>query len=458
MATDDEDELTVEDLEDSEESGDSEESSDPTWGASIVVNNVTYAVSLFWQPLQNPTDPYPEVKETVENVMEGADLFCTRSGTSPQYGIGNSAEGHKVGMPSAAAAIAELFQDKPSSVAVFEVDEGWWFIAVRNDLILSEEDILYLKEDDAKKAFYAMMAVPDWGRKIAPASWEIEGTEEVDLWDLLKNPGTAKLMHINRTNPKMKLVFLGAGLLLLFAGWNLVSGMFGTTKKKPVIRPLAPVKTYVEEEEEEKVVVENKAVARPWETLVVTEDLMNRCQIAIIQLKSIVVPGWEMGDISCSATGASVTWSMKWGDLGWLKRAFQEYDIRGLDYLIDNTGQSALVSLAIGNIAVHSETPKIMAYEAREELTNIFQATGLPISLKDERTTRVQKVDKNGLASEISEIKTYPKLLFSFNSELPMEAWLGLFNKFPALELTLLKYHPKSNSWTYEGRIYEPLY
>lgn len=457
-AEEEEEELTVDDLEDDSENletdGESEDgdSSEPSWGPTIVVNNVTYAVSLFWQPLQDTSDPYPEVKETVENVMEGADLFCLRSGTSPQYGIGNSAEGHKSGMPSAAAAVAEKFQDKSSSVAVFEVDEGWWFIAVRNDLILSEEDILYLNEEDAKKAFFAMMAVPDWGRKIAPASWEIEGTEEVDLWDILKSPGSSKLMRINKTSSKTKMIVLGAGLLVLFVGWKLISGLFDTPKK-PVIRPLAPLPVI----EEEEPLPEQPKVVHPWEKLIVTEDFLNRCQAAVMQMKTIIVPGWKMGDVSCSPTGLSTTWTMEWGNLGWLKRAFQEYNIHGLDFLIDDSGKNAIVSLALGDIAVHSETPKMRVYEMREELTNIFQSINQSIALKEERTVHKMENSPDGLKTVETVIKTYPKLKFSFSSELPMEDWLVLFKKFPALEIVNLKFNPNSNTWTYEGQIYEPL-
>ena len=135
MAADDDEELTLDDLEDDADAGetaDADESgaddgqdgeSEPSWGPTIVVNDTTYAVTLFWQPLQDTNDPYPEVQETVDNFMEGADLFCLRQGTSPQYGIGNSPEGHKAGMPSAAAAIAEKFQAKTASVAGFEVDD-----------------------------------------------------------------------------------------------------------------------------------------------------------------------------------------------------------------------------------------------------------------------------------------------------------------------------------------------
>ena len=452
MAEDDNDEL--EDLNEDAEGGEEEASSEPSWGSTIVVNDVTYAVSLFWQPLQDTNDPYPEVKETVENVMEGADLFCTRSGTAAQYGIGNSAEGHKVGMPSAAAAIAEVFQDKQSSVAVFEVDEGWWFIAVRNDLILSEEDVLYLNEDDAKRAFYAMMAVPDWGRKIAPASWDIEGTEEVDLWDILPPTSSSKLMHVNKTNPKTKLIILGAGLLVLFIGWKLIFGA-STTQKKPVLRPLTPM--VVEEEEVEVKQVEKKVIVYPWEKMVVTEDLLNRCYIAVAQLKSFIAPGWEMERISCTPSGASTTFRKQWGSISWFKRTLQENIIPGMDYIIDDSGSNILVSLAIGEVSLHSEKPAMMSFEAREELNTIFQAISQRISLKDERTVFETSVDQNGLGTITKEIKTYPKLIFGFSSDWPMEEWIKLFNKFPALEITKLTYDNEDNLWTYEGRIYEPL-
>ena len=431
----------------------SEEESEPSWGPTMVVNDTTYAVTLFWQPLQDTNDPYPEVQETVDNFMEGADLFCLRQGTSPQYGIGNSTEGHKAGMPSAAAAIAEIFQDKPSSVAVFEVDEGWWFIAIRNDLILSEEDMLYLNEEDAKRAFYAMMAVPDWGRKIAPASWEIEGTEEVDLWDILKAPGGSKLMHINKNQrQKMKIITIAAGVLVLFIGYKLISGLF-SSETKPIIRPLAPMKPLFEEE----VPKQKEVIVHPWEKLVVTEDLLNRCQAAVQQVKTMIVPGWTLGQISCSASGLSTTWTMQWGHLGWIKRAFEEYNTRGLDFLIDNSGKVAIVSLSIGDVAIHSQAPKMMAYESREELNNIFQAINQTINLSEERTVRQAQTSKDGLGSNVKENKTYPRLKFSFSSDLPMEEWLTMFNQFPALEILRLNYNPSNNIWTYEGQIYEPI-
>ncbi len=456
MAVDDEEELELDDLNDGgdvSDAGDpSEGDMDPPWGATMVVNDITYAVSLFWQPLQDQEDPLPEVTETAEGVMDGADLYCLRTGAAPQYGIGNSQEGHRAGQPSAAAALAEKFSDRSSSVAVFEVDEGWWFIAVRNDLILSEEDILYLNEEDAKRAFFAMMAVPDWGRKIAPASWEIEGTEEVDIWDLLKSPGSSKLMRIGRgKNPKTLMIAGGAGLLVLYLGYNLISGLFSSSTPQ-VIRPITPLQPVYEEEQKQQVIE-----TKPWEKLVVTDDLLNRCYAGIQQVRSMIIPGWKLGNITCTRSGISATWNMTWGHIGWVKRAFEEYGMKDLDYLVSEDATSAIATLPIGEVAVKASTPRYMIYELREELNNIFQAINIKISLTDEKNQMTVVNSADGLRSEIQgKDGTFPRLKFSFASEYEPSEWMSLFNKFSGLEILNLVYNPDSNTWLYEGQIYEP--
>ena len=148
-----------------------------TWGTNIELDGVTYATSLFWQPLQNKDDPFTEVGEASEGVMEGADLFCIKQGKAPQFGICASKEGYKSGENVAAVTLATAMADRSSFVAVFKVDNGWWYTCIRNDIILSDGDMLFLNEQEAKDQFLSMLAVPDWGRKIAPPEWGIEETE-----------------------------------------------------------------------------------------------------------------------------------------------------------------------------------------------------------------------------------------------------------------------------------------
>ena len=41
--------------------------------------------------------------------------------------------------------------------------------------------MLFLKEEDARTQFESLLAVPDWGLKIAPPDWGEEATEYPDL-------------------------------------------------------------------------------------------------------------------------------------------------------------------------------------------------------------------------------------------------------------------------------------
>ena len=152
-----------------------------SWGTSITVGGTTYATSLFWQPLQNVTDPFQEVEDASEGVLEGADLFCIKGGKAPQFGICVSHEGYKGGEAVAAVSLATAMSNISSYVAVFKTPQGWWYTCIRNDIILSDGDMLFLNEQEAKDQFLSMLAVPDWGRKIAPPEWGIEETEYPDL-------------------------------------------------------------------------------------------------------------------------------------------------------------------------------------------------------------------------------------------------------------------------------------
>ena len=166
------------------------------WGTSFDVGGVTYAASLFWQPLQNRDDPFVEIIEASENVLEGADLFCLKPGKSPQFGLCVSYQGYKKKMPAAAVSVSTALSDRSSFLAVFKVSNGWWYVCARNDIILSDGDMLFLNEEDAKEQFMSMLAVPDWGRKIAPEEWGLDDIENISLESLLEKGADAKLQKI----------------------------------------------------------------------------------------------------------------------------------------------------------------------------------------------------------------------------------------------------------------------
>lgn len=230
-----------------------------SWGTSITIDGVTYATSLFWQPLQNQEDPFTEVGEASEGVLEGADLFCIKPGKAPQFGICVSKEGFKSGENAAAVTLATALADKSSFVAVFKVDNGWWYTCIRNDIILSDGDMLFLNEEEAKEQFMSMLAVPDWGRKIAPPEWGIEETEYPDLAKLMQQGIRAKLQKIKALRgTKLMVVIAISAIIGLWLLSSIINGIFLAPPKRPVIAPIAP-----------KVVkpVEKIPEVKPWEKL-----------------------------------------------------------------------------------------------------------------------------------------------------------------------------------------------
>lgn len=137
---------------------DVEKSKEQSVGTEIVVDGVEYATNLFWQPLQNKDDPFMEVEEASQGILEGADLFCIKPGKAPQFGICVSTDGYKKNEEAAAVPLATALSDRSSFIAVFKVNSGWWYTCIRNDIILSDGDMLFLNEEDAKNQFESMLA------------------------------------------------------------------------------------------------------------------------------------------------------------------------------------------------------------------------------------------------------------------------------------------------------------
>ena len=419
-----------------------EDEEDP-WGATITVNGTVYATSIFWQPLQNPDNPLPEVRETAENVLDNADLYVIRPSGMPQYGLGISSEGHRAGMPVAALSLAEAFSDVPSSVSVFKVPEGWWFIAVRNDLILSEEDMLYLNEEDAKRNFVSMMAVPDWGRRVAPASWQIEGAEERSIDEVFAKAPKVKLLKLKKElSIKAVSILVAAVVLIGWGAFSLLSYMFGSSEViREVIAPPPVVKPVVEEPKE-------VVVPKPWEDLVVPGEFMKVCSDSAALLVSATVPGWVIGDIKCQLTGLSTSWNMQWGRVGNFMAGMKKYNIDGLHYTVAAGGRSATGTIQFNNLRKAASAPTLTTQEITDDLTDIFQAVNMPVQLS---VTELKPDVKNAVGDNA---EGFSYVSFGFSSALPVSEWNHFFDKFGALELTSLVYSTASNNWKYEGRIY----
>ena len=418
-------------------------------GGTLNIDGTVYAVGLLWQSLQNPDDPLPEIREIIES-EPGFDLYCLRPASAPQYGIGKKSMGHAEGQPSAAAAVASAYADKTSVCAVFRIKEGWWFISIRNDLILSEEDRLFLREEDAQRAFFSMMAVPDWDIKIAPAEWQIEGAEQVVLADLIKNARKVRLQELSAMRKTQFLVGIALFIIVVVIGiFYLISSLWESvfTPKKIVAVPTPEVIKPVEPTPEKP---------KPWEKIPETNAFLDKCWNNSYQLNNLTIPQWKMGTVICTPTGLETSWSKQnGGRIAFLKAAINEYRLSRVSVQINETGTSAKGTVTFSDLPTIATIPTWTADQIRDELIDITQATALPIQYSKQT---IQDPPNNPDGSVPPNQQTYEFYAFSVSSGYSPGEWKQFFDKFTGFELLKVEYNPAieatNNKWKYEGRIY----
>ena len=412
---------------------DYEDGSNRTWATQVTIDGLTYAASLFWQPLQNTEDPIAEVSESAEGIMEGADLFCIKQGKAPQFGICASQQGYKNGMNVGAIPVATALGGQSSFVAVFKVQEGWWYICVRNDIILSDGDMVFLKEEDAKSQFMYMLAVPDWGKKIAPKDWEIEGTEEVDVSTLVSKGNRAKLQKIKALRGTK--LFMVIGVSAVVGIWllsTIIDSIFLAPPKRPMIAPVKP-----------KVVkpVEKIPEIKPWEKVKDPNQVMTQCYDYIAALAQIMPPGWKIGEITCNAGGVSTSWKREVGRIAWIDEALEKSQIKFGSKAISDDGNNLVVSVPLDGVKTVASKPTYASPQLKITINDLFQSINQPVALSDGS-------EKSNLSNVYRTVK------FKFSSVNNPVVWRDLLTKFSGLEVTMIKYRKDGNMWDYEGAIY----
>ena len=186
----------------------------------------------------------------------------------------------------------------------------------------------------------------------------------------------------------------------------------------------------------------------PWDSLALSTELANSCSDAIKLLTANTVPGWKLGDINCKVSGVSTTWMLEWGRIANLKTALKVYDIKNLHFSVSEDGKTAAGTMPFNNIKKIPSPPTLTANDAMTELTDIFQALNLAVTLSI-TNVQTEPTQKNALP-----VHLYSFVSFAFSSELPPTDWESFFNSFASLEITDIMYNPESNVWRYEGRIY----
>lgn len=401
------------------------------WASSFTVDGVPYAASVFWESLQNVDAPFLDAKEAAENVLVGADLFCVKHGKSPQLGLCISSQGFRKGMNVAAVTAVTAMSEASSLLAVFKVDSGYWYLCVRNDIILSDGDVLFVKEEDAKEQFMSMLSVPDWSKKIAPAEWGIDETEQKSISEVFATGLDAKLEKINALRgTELAIVVV---LSIAVGAWLVmfISKTFFTTKtqENKVVTRRARKKVVKKVE---------KVIPAPWESMVDPVWMIDNCRQTILSLVNISTPGWKNGGVTCSQSNAITSWKRMFGRLSWIEMSLSYSGLTFANKSIDAKGATVTVSVPFQKIKKVNSIPKYTALELRDMINDLFQSLNMAIALSNGKVKVGEKV--------------YPYLGFKINSRYDPDIWKQMLTKFSGLKINNIRY--SNGIWNYEGTIY----
>lgn len=426
----------------------------------ITIGEMEYAVGMFWQTAEDPKTVKREAKSAAKQEVTPADLFVMREGFVVQWAIGWSAYGHKKGMPTAAACLANVLSG--NWLGVFEVDGGWWFVAARRDAILPDGDILYDNEDEPRTRFETEFVRGGWDRVFTPEDWGM-GADATPLEEVMAgqdDPQLAYLLDFYSRLPKsVKIASVAAvaGVALVgYIGVQVYNGLQADERaeqERLAAERQAALRARMQAEEQERLRLEAlrnlDIVDRIWERTPLPAEWVTACAAALDKI-TIEIPGWRMGEMSCSGSAARVSWSRE--QFGSVSSAY--YGFRNLgEPAINATGNFLSYAEGLDGLQPRGDEVAWKIPEIRDNFLELFQGLRAGVSLQlIERPPKVE--DDVSFEPRPRPPRHYA---FSFSHEMSPTAWAPIFAEFPGLIIDSMSYNIGGTAWRYSGRVYEEL-
>jgi hypothetical protein len=262
---------------------------------TLRIGKTHYAVSLIWQEADDDTDPAAAARSVAADTSVNGDFLVLRP-QSRQFGIGHKDKSHAKGMPSLGAHIAESRRGTQASwLGLFEVEGGFYVIAVRDELILAQTDRFYADEMHARGELDNLLNLDDWGETFAPVGFEIENSTDKSLVQLLAGK-PPRLRDIDKMGGMAK---WGVGLILLLL---IIGG--GLYYQNHLAEVAAEVAENERIEQLRAALPGGQATVpvppMPWEDRPTATAYLDAC-MAAMHKAVLDFPGWKPDKIECDA-------------------------------------------------------------------------------------------------------------------------------------------------------------
>lgn len=282
----------------------------------VTVGRKQYVSGLYWE--NSPTGSISQAaKEAARQPGTHADFFATRSGNKqgrvPQFGLAQSAEGVKAGMPSLAACMAN--QQPGSWIGAFRLREGVGLIIVRDDLIVPDGDQFFIDEVEARDRLYQEMGIGGFQKIYAPEAWGVPGADSMPITLLLNERADVRL-HMVALSQQAKIGIIGGFVLLLSVlgvGWYIQDQAEREEAERQA--KLAELRR-IQEQAANFVGIDARPEYpkpdRTWEKQPRPLDYLKACEESL-QKVSLAVAGWSLKGIRCSASSLDIQWGRTGG-------------------------------------------------------------------------------------------------------------------------------------------------
>ena len=409
----------------------------------ITINRKKYAVGLFWQPLPVGKKIYNFAKQLSKQIP-GKVKFYTDFRS--MVGIGSRALGHHRGMKVAAAEAMNYFSEYNSFLAEFFTPQGFWIIAVRNNIIIFDQ--LFSAESNAKQEFAKLMKLPDWDIVIATGSWDIPHASEKTLGDIITGKSESYLSPISGAMGHV------VALLIFFASifgmWYLFHG--------PIVKMFAPrpqqiqinqevLKEYKKQLEMKKAEIQatmQSAVGvPPYNNLPDPSLRANQCWRSIAFVMQ-PVSGWEQQSAICEGNTAKASLKRTHGTLEGLYSSVDSLMGKNV-YVLENTESDVIISVELTSLGPSdNNVAKTDIEDIIFSVNNIFQKIGEFANIKPSAETSGQ--GDTAITTNLVTINT--------DSKLKPEEFVKMFNGLSPMSIESVKWDARSRTWNYEVKIY----
>lgn len=413
----------------------------------VHVKRKKYACGLLWQPMVAGFTTRAYAYKLSRGIDRHLNLYVAYNG---MIGLGARANGLRSGMPSIAIEIINALPGYASMLGVFQVENKFVLIAVRNGVIL--QDLLFTDEEAAREKYAELAEIPDWNALFAPAAWAMPRAVERDLSEMFAGNSHGVLRPISRLGAGMMslLMLAGFGFLFLYAFREPLNQMLAP---KPQIAKIDPklaeeYKRQIEEKNkelnqeynlhQEKVL---EPLDMPFDSL---PDPVERAELCYRAIGFLMQPvtGWNQTSAECGEKYAVATF----------KRAFGT--LEDFYTLVANSMPGVFVQeVSDDEIMVRAKLPPRPEFASQDErdadtvirdLTSRFQAINL------DATTSVV-VDAVSNSDQSAEIYTVE---ISADSKLIPIQFMQIFDGFGGVYMPKALWNARRKLWNYEVIIY----